>query len=169
MIGSIRKHSNWLWAIIVTAVISSFVIWSDASGGRNSFDFGGSDFGKLYGRPITRDQLLKARTAAAVDEALRGGRARGASADNERQVAELMVLQAKVKEMGIQVSDDAVGKYLRENFKDPNTGTFNYDAFIQNLRQRARIDEATFLEHIRQQVAIQHLVETVGAATTSGG
>ena len=165
MIGSIRKHSNWLWAIIVTAVISSFVIWSDARGGRNSFDFGGSDFGKLYGRPITRDQLLKARTAAAVDEALRGGRARGASADNERQVAELMVLQAKVKEMGIQVSDDAVGKYLRENFKDPNTGTFNYDAFIQNLRQRSRIDEATFLEHIRQQVAIQHLVETVGAAS----
>ena len=109
MIGSIRKHSNWLWAIIVTAVISSFVIWSDASGSRNSFDFGGSDFGKLYGRPITRDQLLKARSAAAVDEALRGGRTRGASTDNERQVAELMVLQAKVKEMGIQVSDDAVG------------------------------------------------------------
>ena len=165
MIGSIRKHSNWLWAIIVTAVIASFLIWSDARGGRNSFDLGGADFGKLYGRPITRDQLIKARTAAAVDDALRGGRGRGASADNERQVAELMVLQAKVKELGIQVSDEAVGKYLRDNFKDPGTGTFNYDAFIQNLRQRTRIDEATFLEHIRQQVAIQHLVETVGAAS----
>jgi hypothetical protein len=165
MIGSIRKHSNWLWAIIVTAVIASFVIWSDAGGGRNSFDFGGSDFGKLYGRPITRDQLLKARTAVSVDDAMRGGRARGASADNERQVAELMVLQAKVKEMGIQVSDDAVGKYLRENFKDASTGTFNYDVFIQNLLQRTRIDESTFLEHIRQQVAIQHMVETVGAAS----
>jgi hypothetical protein len=165
MIGSIRKHSNWLWAIIVTAVIASFVIWSDAGGGRNSFDFGGTDFGKLYGRPITRDQLLKARTAVSVDDALRGGRARGASADNERQVAELMVLQAKVKEMGIQVSDDAVGKYLRENFKDASTGTFNYDVFIQNLLQRTRIDESTFLEHIRQQVAIQHMVETVGAAS----
>ena len=165
MIGSIRKHSNWLWAIIVTAVIASFVIWSDAGGGRNSFDFGGTDFGKLYGRPITRDQLLKARTAVSVDDALRGGRARGASADNERQVAELMVLQAKVKEMGIQVSDDAVGKYLRENFKDASTGTFYYDVFIQNLLQRTRIDESTFLEHIRQQVAIQHMVETVGAAS----
>lgn len=165
MIGSIRKHSNWLWAIIVTAVIASFLIWSDARGGRNTFDLGGADFGKLYGHPITRDQLIKARTAAAVDEALRGGRGRGASADNERQVAELMVLQAKVKEFGIQVGDEAVGRYLRENFKDPNTGTFNYDSFIQNLRQRARIDEGTFLEHIRQQVAIQHLVETVGAAS----
>lgn len=76
-----------------------------------------------------------------------------------------MVLQAKVKEMGIQVSDEAVGQYLRENFKDPNTGSFNYDTFIQNLRQRTRIDEATFLEYIRQQVGIQHLVETVGAAS----
>lgn len=165
MIGSIRKHSNWLWAIIVTAVIASFLIWSDARGGRSTFDLGGADFGKLYGRPITRDQIIKARTAAAVDEALRGGRGRGASADNERQVAELMVLQAKVKEFGIQVGDEAVGRYLRENFKDPNTGTFNYDSFIQNLRQRARIDEGTFLEHIRQQVAIQHLVDTVGAAS----
>jgi len=165
MIGSIRKHSNWLWAIVVTAVIASFVIWSDARGGRASFDLAGGDFGKLYGRPITRDQLLKARTAAAVDDALRGGRSRGASADNERQVAELMVLQAKVKELGIQVSDEAVGKYLRENFKDPNTGTFNYDAFVQNLLQRTRIDEGTFLEHIRQQVAIQHLVETIGASS----
>lgn len=164
MIGSIRKHSNWLWAIIVTAVIASFVIWSDARPGRTSFDFGGADFGKLYGRPITRDQLLKARTAAAVDDALRGGR-RGASADNERAVAELMVLQAKVKELGIEVGDVAVGKYLRENFKDPATGAFNYDTFIQNLQQRTRIDEATFLEHIRNQVAIQHLVETVGSAS----
>ena len=165
MIGSIRKHSNWLWAIIVTTVIASFIFWSDATPGRSTFDFGGPDFGKLYGRPITRDQVLKARTAAAVDDALRGGRSRGASADNERQVAELMVLHAKVKELGIQVSDEAVGKYLRENFKDPNTGAFNYDAFLQNLRQNTRIDEATFLEHIRQQVAIQHLVETVGAAS----
>ena len=164
MIGSIRKHSNWLWAIIVTAVIASFVIWSDARPGRSSFDFAGADFGKLYGRPITRDQLLKARTAAAVDDALRGGR-RGASADNERAVAELMVLQAKVKELGIQVSDEAVGRYLRDNFKDPATGAFNYDTFIQNLQQRTRIDEATFLEHIRNQVAIQHLVETVGSSS----
>ena len=164
MIGSIRKHSNWLWAIIVTAVIASFVIWSDARPGRSSFDFGGADFGKLYGRPITRDQLLKARTAAAIDDALRGGR-RGASADNERAVAELLVLQAKVKELGIQVSDEAVGRYLRDNFKDPATGAFNYDTFIQNLQQRTRIDEATFLEHIRNQVAIQHLVETVGSAS----
>ena len=164
MIGTIRKHSKWLWAVIVVAVILSFVIWTDARPGRTIFSGGGSEFGRLYGKSVTRDQYLRAMNAVEVDELMRGGRGRS-GADKERQTQEYLLLQSKVKELGIQVSDEAVGTYLRENFKDPTTGAFNYDNLVQNLQQRTRINEITFIDYIRQQVAIQHLVEVIGASS----
>jgi hypothetical protein len=164
MIGTIRKHSQWLWGIIVVAVILSFVIWSDARGGRPSFDLGGGAFGRIYGKPITRDQLLKAKEAAAIGELLQGGRASGQG--SERREAEQLLLQAKIKEFGIQVSDEAVGNFLRENYKDPNTGQFNYDGIIRTLEQRTRISERQFIEYIRQQVAMRHLMEVVGSSAS---
>lgn len=163
MIGTIRKHSQWLWGLIVVAVILSFVIWSDARGGRASFDLGGANFGRIYGKPITRDQIIKASEAAQIDDIMRGGRA--SSQGDERRRAELLFLHAKIKEFGIEVSDEAVGAYLRENYKDSATGQFNYDVLIRNLEQRTRISERQFIEYIRQQVAIQHLIEVVGSAS----
>lgn len=164
MIGTIRKHSKWLWGVIVVAVILSFVIWSDATPGRSVFSSTGSDFGRLYGRPVTRDQYLKALNAVEVDDRMRGNQGR-TGVDRERQVQEYLLLQSKIREMGIQVSDEAVGAYIRETFKDPSTGAFNYDALIQNLQQRTRVPEAAFIDYVRQQVAIQHLVEVVGASS----
>lgn len=164
MIGTIRKHSKWLWGVIVVAVILSFVIWSDATPGRSVFSSTGSDFGRLYGRPVTRDQYLKALNAVEVDDRMRGNQGR-TGVDRDRQVQEYLLLQSKIREMGIQVSDEAVGAYIRETFKDPSTGAFNYDALIQNLQQRTRVPEAAFIDYVRQQVAIQHLVEVVGASS----
>lgn len=164
MIGTIRKHSNWLWGVIVVAVILSFVIWTDSRPGRTIFSQGSSDFGRLYGQPVTRDQYLKARMAAEVDNLMRGGQARS-GVDTERQVQEYLLLQAKIRELGIEVSDESVGTYLRETFKDPATGAFNYDALIQNLQQRVRLTEDAFIGHVRQQVAIQHLIEVVSASS----
>jgi len=164
MIGTIRRHSKWLWGVVVVAVILSFVIWTDARPGRSIFNRGGAEFGHLYGRPVTRDQYLHALNSVEVDELMRGGRGRS-GADKERQIQEYLLLQSKVKDLGIQVSDEAVGTYLHENFKDPTTGAFNYDSLIQNLRQRTRINETAFIDYIRQQVAIQHLIEVVGSAS----
>lgn len=162
MIGTIRKHSSWLWVIVVVLVISSFVIWSDAR--QKGTSRGGEDnYGNLYGKPVTRDHYLRALTFVEVSELMQGGRGRF-GADKDGQIRQQLLLQAKINELGIQVSDVAVGVYIRETFKDPATGVFNYDSLMKNLQEKARIDEASFLNYSRQQIAIQHLVELMGSA-----
>src|ERR1017187_1948319 len=62
MIGPIRKHSGWLWAIIIVATIISFVFWGagpsrvGGGGGRVS-----NDFGTIYGHKITLEDYVEAR------------------------------------------------------------------------------------------------------------
>ena len=162
MIGTIRKHSSWLWVIVVVTVISSFVFWSDVRP-KGSSSGGGDNYGSLYGKPVARDQYLRALTFVEISELMQGGRGRSGM-DKDGQIRQQLLLQAKVDELGIQVSDAAVGGYIRETFKDPSTGIFNYDSLMKNLEEKARIDEASFLNYSRQQLAIQHLVELMGSA-----
>ena len=65
MIGTIRKHSKWLWAVIITATIISFVYWGAGSSqvgsgsGRAGGDFGQAgafivtSFGTAIASPFT--------------------------------------------------------------------------------------------------------------------
>ena len=59
MIGTIRKHSGWLWMIIITATIISFVFWGASSakvGGS-----GGGNLGAVYGKKVTQDEYFQAK------------------------------------------------------------------------------------------------------------
>src|SRR5208283_4290268 len=62
MIGTIRRHSGWLWGIIITATIISFVFWGagpsriGGGGGRMS-----NDYGTIYGRKITLQDYVEGR------------------------------------------------------------------------------------------------------------
>ena len=51
MIGTMRKHSTWLWSIIIVVVIFTFVIWGTNPG---SHQGGGGDgqYGQILGKPM---------------------------------------------------------------------------------------------------------------------
>ena len=62
MIGTIRKHSSWLWFVIIGATIVSFLWWGAGpvtrnSGGRVS----GSGYGTLYGKEVTAEAFTAAQ------------------------------------------------------------------------------------------------------------
>ena len=75
MIGTLRKHSQWLWAIIIVVVIISFVVFfsPDARLGRGA---GEADYGTLYGEPVKRDALLQAYADARLGYFLSTGQCR---------------------------------------------------------------------------------------------
>ena len=63
MIGTLRKHSSWLWFIIITATIITFVFWGTQTsrfggGGRDSAK---AELGVISGRPIEPEDFLAAR------------------------------------------------------------------------------------------------------------
>ena len=61
MIGTIRKHQQWLWAIIITATIISFVIWTGNRGTHGPGEFGPADLGSVAGEKVSREDYTRAR------------------------------------------------------------------------------------------------------------
>src|SRR5579872_773371 len=59
MFGTIRKHQTWLWAVIITLTIISFVTFlspnSKLNSGRSS-----ENYGSINGERVTRDQYASA-------------------------------------------------------------------------------------------------------------
>ena len=60
MIGTIRKHSAWLWVFIIVLTIISFVWWGASPAARNGGRAAGS-FGTIYGREVTQEEYKAAR------------------------------------------------------------------------------------------------------------
>ena len=63
MIGTIRKHSKWLWFVIIVATVISFVFWgaSPSRMGRGGGEYTGGDLGSIYGHKITPDAYRNAQ------------------------------------------------------------------------------------------------------------
>jgi hypothetical protein len=62
MIGTIRKHQKWLWILVITATILSFLIYFTPNS-RNRFTEGTPmqvNLGSIFGEPITPEQLYAA-------------------------------------------------------------------------------------------------------------
>ena len=61
MIGTIRKHSKWLWWVIAGLTVISFLYWGAAPATRNSGIGGSAGYGSLYGHKITAQEFEDAR------------------------------------------------------------------------------------------------------------
>ena len=56
MIGTIRKHSSWLWFVIIGATIISFLWWGAGPVTRNSGGrVAGGGYGTIYGKEVTAE------------------------------------------------------------------------------------------------------------------
>ena len=159
MFGTIRKHQRWLWTIIVILTIVSFVIFY-GSGQRNSSS-ARQNFGTIYGRPISRDEIMAARHSAEIAERLQGRNRRPANITVATY--EFLLMSEKIKEMGIVVGDDAVASFLQEQLKDPKTGAFNYDSVMPSITQQLGVTEADLIEHFRGELARKQLIQAVSA------
>ncbi|HTI71356.1 MAG TPA: SurA N-terminal domain-containing protein [Candidatus Limnocylindria bacterium] len=162
MFGTIRKHQSWLWGIIVTLTIVSFVVFYGTGSQRSDFSTQQS-FGTLYGRRISREDMLNARRAAEISEKLQGRNRR--TGDIQQDTMRYLLIDSKVKQLGIVVGDDAVAKAIKEMLKDRRTGAFDYDAVMKNVTLQTGITEADFVEHMRGELARMHLVEVVTASS----
>ena len=171
MFGTIRKHQQWLWIVIIAAIIVSFVIYfgpgqpslSGLTGG------GQGEFGSFNGKPLTRETLGAFARQAQLAGRLRFGdqvdspQVRQMGFDVNREMYQRLFVDAKLKEFHIVVSDDAVARWIRQNLKDAKTGAVDYDGFIERLK-RFSFTEAEFQRYVRHELGVEHLREVVGVA-----
>jgi hypothetical protein len=164
MFGTIRKHQQWLWVIIVAGVIISFTaFFGPNQPSLRSMLGGGPDRGSIDGQPVTQDLIHRANRLTKLREHLFNSRGSSAS-ETEQQVLQTMLVLGKLKSGKVDVSDDDVGAWIKQNLTDPKTGQFNYQAFLQRNILSAGFTEAEFTEFARFELGRRHLVELVTAS-----
>lgn len=170
MTGHIRKHQRTLWIFISAAVIISFVVYFTPNAKLGSGGGGGErNYGSMDGRAIKADEIRLADRLARLSGFLRLGesydnaRAKQQGFDLNQERYFNLLLAARAKEMGIEVSPAAAAAWLRQNLRDER-GPIAYDTFFNTRVKvaRERFTEADFQDWVRLQVIREHISDVVG-------
>src|SRR5438552_4136343 len=125
MFGTIRKHQTWLWAIIITLTIISFVIYFGPQSRVNAGRGGGSArYGSINGEPITEEEYRDAKRDVYLYYFFTSGafpneEARKRGFDEDRETYFRLLLNRKQEEFGIHPSSEAVAKAARNMLRAP--------------------------------------------------
>jgi hypothetical protein len=172
MIGTIRKHSKWLWLVIATLTIISFIYWG-AGPSRIGDDRGGrvsGDYGSIYGHKITEQAFFEARNNFFLLYWFRSG---GEWPDRNPNFTEavlqkeiyirLMLIQ-KAADLGIHVSDEAVVSAANELLRSVgrNGQAIPLENFVKQILQSKGLTAQDFKNFTRQYLILDQLQQAIG-------
>lgn len=173
MFGTMRRHSTWLWAIIIVIIIISFVVFFSPNvqlggGGDNT------NFGTVHGRKITREEFMAAQRETALFYFLRFGewpdndaQARQFNFNMERESYNRILLKEQLRRHNIDPSDAAVAVWIRDLLTGSRTNApaFNpdmYQRFVKQALEPKKLTSNDFERFARTEVGRQHLVSLFG-------
>jgi hypothetical protein len=172
MIGTIRRHQQWLWGVIIFATIISFVTFLSPNrnqfGGRGSS--GGSvDLGSVFGEPVKREDYFAAEREGRLFFRLRMGTWPD-SEDQKKQVdayaEQSLLMDAELKELKINPTTEAAARFTKMMMGVPPDQTMPMDKFqdfIQNdLMRKGQIGLEDFDRFVRHQCAQEYLSALIG-------
>ena len=170
MIGTIRKHSSWLWWIIAGLTIVSFVVFMGSGPARNGNGrVSGSGYGTLYGKEISAAAFAESQRGFYIYYWLRSGDWPGKNAsfkreDIERETYIRLMLTQKAKSLGIHVGDDAVKNAALELLRTlgRNGQSVPMDQFLSKVLQPEGLNVVDLQNFLRDDLIIQQLVHTLG-------
>lgn len=170
MFGTIRKHQTWLWAIIITLTIISFVIFFSPYARMDSGRGRSMDRGTIYGKKVTDQEFIDAWKESHLHQFMMSGRwpeedKRGQEA--ERTAYQWLLLVRKQQQLGIDVSDDAAAKMGRQMIGAfQRLGVNSPQMFFEKILQPKGYSVDDFERFVRHFVGIQELISTEGLAGT---
>jgi hypothetical protein len=170
MIGTIRKHSKWLWAVIIVAIIISFLWWGAAPATRNGDHGNGNNYGTIYGHEVTQPAFTQMQKEFMIFYLLRYGEwpeksTNVKSEDIERGIYERLLLIEKARTLGIQVSDQTVVTAASERLRSIGRGQpLQLSEFVERVLQPEGLTAADFQHFVHDDLVIEQLLETFGLA-----
>lgn len=166
MFGTIRKHSKWMWIIIVAATIVSFVIFFGPGSRMGNDGAPKYNFGTIGAQKITREDYVAAQRSAYLDYFFNRGQwpdrdpaAKQGGFNEERLTYERLLLMNKARELGIAVSPDTAAKVAADIIRSSGAGS------PREFEQRVLAGYASladFGRFVEQFITIQQLAATVG-------
>src|SRR5262245_21589747 len=118
MFGTIRKHQTWLWAVIITLTIISFVVFFSPYSKLNNAR-GPANYGSIHGERVSEDDFNKTQREVMLGYFLSTGEwpteeARKRGFDPLRETYYRLLLIRKADDLGIHVGSDVVTQVARD-------------------------------------------------------
>ncbi len=165
MIGTIRKHSKWLWGIIIAVTIVTFVLFFNPASGGRGYRRGTEKLGSVDGVPITRGELDDATRETELYYFFgthgqwpeRNGQNQF---DLEQESFQRVFLVRKLQESNIEVDSDAVVQYAANIVRQAGNGK-TFDEFYKSFLA-GHVSEEDFERYARHTLAIQQLWALLG-------
>ncbi len=175
MFQDIRRHQKWLWAVISTAVIISFVVYFNPNQkySRGSSGGGASTVGSMYGKAVDRSDYVDAYREAELRYLFSYGEWPGNDEMTrqlrpvERETRNRLLLIHKLKELNIVVPDDAAANWITEAFAGKDNKVVrkeDVDRFVANQLTPRGVRAEDFFRFARHEVGIQHLISVAGVS-----
>jgi hypothetical protein len=172
MIGTIRRHQQWLWVVIIAATIISFTTYLSPT---NRNKLGGAllhsegDYGSINGEPVTRDQFFSAEREGRLFFRLRSGE----WPDNEEQKKQVdayalqsLLLDAEMDEYKINVTTEAAARFTKQLLGIPPDQAMPQEKFqefiVNELGRKGGLTLDDFDRFARHQCGQEYLSEIVG-------
>jgi hypothetical protein len=168
MFGTIRRHQTWLWVVIITLTIISFVIFFSPYSKMND---GGRNFryGSIDGQEITREAFAKAGREAYLRYFFMTGQWPDAEAqkrgfDEQREAYQWLFLIKKQEDLGISISPEATAAVARQMLAPFSRGGANVpaEAFAKQVLQPRGFTLADFERFVRHYIGLQELMNVAG-------
>jgi hypothetical protein len=171
MIGTIRKHSKWLWAVIITLTVISFIYWGAAPSGVNRGGVAGGDFGSINGKKITQQEYVEALNGFKLLYLFQRGtwpekNASLTQKEIDQQVYERLLLMQKAADLGIHVGLDSAALAANQMLLSLSRKgqTISVDQFVKQVLEPESLTAADFENYARQTVVIQQLIQSIGSS-----
>jgi hypothetical protein len=175
MIGTIRKHSSWLWFIIIAATIVSFVVFFSPSQRMGNGVGGNQDFGTIYGKKITQDNYVDAKHDVELYFLFHYGvwpekNPQFSAESMEREIYIRMLLLRKAHEMGIFIGDDQVVTAADAMLHSPGLAralgvsgqSIPFDDFVKQILPTEDLTSVDFESFVRHELVVQQMLQALG-------
>ncbi len=168
MIGTIRKHSTWMWVIIIAAIIITFVYWGASPNRYDQGSGGPVNFGSINGERISQEQFYQARREVYLRYFFNygdwpGQDARNMGFDVDRETYFRLLLIQKQKQLGIHVGSEAVARVAAEILRSFNRGNaVPLNVFVEQILARQGLTADDFERFVRRDLGIQQLMASAG-------
>ncbi|HWW02838.1 MAG TPA: peptidylprolyl isomerase [Candidatus Acidoferrum sp.] len=169
MFGTIRKHQTWLWAVIITLTVISFVVYFSPYSRMNSSGRRSGVYGSINGDKITDQQYRNASREVDLHSFFRSGGhwlaedKKRSEQDIEREVYQWLLLTWEQDRLGIHLDEQATADYARQMVRSfERAGVTSPQMFIERVLQPHGLKVDDFERYARHYMGIQELVTTVG-------
>src|SRR5438552_10403507 len=120
MFGTIRKHQTWLWAIIITLTIISFVYLFSPYQKMSNAGRGPDNYGSVNGERVSEEDFANTRREVDLRYFFMSGgnwpdeNAKNMGFDPLRETYYRLLLIQKEDQLGIHISSEMVAQVARE-------------------------------------------------------